>query len=132
MTSPSALPERPVGHITEQEPGVYRLVLERTYPVPIERVWQTLVFTEIGALMLPLMRPLLDPDSLRFLELALELHPPADLAGYAAAMRERHGLARRWSLFQQRHPLVLAPVATEPAFRIGLDVDGADGARTSG
>jgi amidase len=91
-------------------------------------LWTRLVFTEIGALMLPKLRALLDADSLRFLELVLEHQPPLGLEAYAEALGERRGIARRWTLFQKRYPLVLAPVSTEPAFVVGKDVSSLAGA----
>ena len=42
-------------------------------------------------------------------------HPPSDLAGYIAATGIRHGIVREWMQFQERYPLVLGPVSTEPA-----------------
>jgi len=38
------------------------------------------------------------------------------------AFAERFGIARAWSEFQARYPLVLGPVATTPAFAVGSDL----------
>jgi amidase len=92
-------------------------------------LWTTLVFTEIGVILLPKLRPLLGEDSLRFLELALELFPPVDLSAYAEALGARQGIARRWTRFQKRYPLVLAPVSTRLPFPVGQDVADAAGTR---
>lgn len=92
-------------------------------------LWRTLVFTEIGAVLLPKLRPVLGPEGLRFLELCLEADPPVALAAYAEGLAARLGIARRWTRFQQRYPLVLAPVCTDQAFPIGRDVENLEGAR---
>jgi amidase len=38
-------------------------------------------------------------------------------------MMERASIARLWSAWMSRTPLVLAPIRTRPAFRVGSDLD---------
>ncbi len=90
-------------------------------------LWQRLVFAEIRTVMLPALRPLLSADALTFLELALASTPEIDLPMYMTALAERRGIARRWTLFQHRYPLVLGPICTRAAFECSLDVSGANG-----
>jgi amidase len=52
--------------------------------------------------------------------------PEVDLAGYLKGFAERLGIARQWSQFAERYPLVLGPVSTEPPFPVGRDLEGPD------
>jgi amidase len=50
----------------------------------------------------------------------------ADAVAAMQGFTTRHALLRAWGEFQQSHPLVVAPVCTEPPFEVGSDLD--DGA----
>ena len=49
-----------------------------------------------------------------------------DVAGYGAAVGRRVEIRSAWSAFQQRFPLILAPVVTDTPFRVGQDLGGPD------
>ncbi|HYF58886.1 MAG TPA: amidase family protein [Burkholderiaceae bacterium] len=53
---------------------------------------------------------------------------PGDAAGYVRALARRTALVRNWAMFLERFPIVLGPVAAEPAFPYGLDTDVPEGA----
>jgi amidase len=88
--------------------------------------WGALVIGEIQAAFLPLMEQAASPDTLTFLRSAIEAIPPPDYAGYIGGFAGRLGIARAWTQFQERYPLVLGPVATMPPFRVGRDLEGRD------
>ncbi|MCP3798327.1 amidase [Allokutzneria sp. A3M-2-11 16] len=72
-----------------------------------------LISTEF-TLSWPRIRPLLTEESARHLELSFERMPPCSLADYVSVIGERHGIVRDWMRFQQRYPLVVGPVCTQP------------------
>jgi amidase len=76
--------------------------------------YHTLINTEFG-LAWPRIRPLLSEDSAAHLERSMSSHPPADLERYIAATALRHSASRDWRQFQQRYPLLVGPVNTQPA-----------------
>ena len=47
-----------------------------------------------------------------------------DLAGYRAVLSDRTRMMRAWSLFQEEHPLVLAPLLMRPWFPWDYDAQG--------
>jgi amidase len=86
--------------------------------------WANLVLTELNLTLYPLLRGIASADSLRFLEAAFEAVPPLDYVGYIGALARRDGIARAWSEFQARYPLILGPVGTEPPFPATYDTQG--------
>ena len=90
-------------------------------------LWATILAVDLRV-MKPVLDQLMGPGGRQFLGYALDHVPAPDLAGWAAAHTARHGLARRWSLWYQDHPVLLSPVWSQPAFPLGFDIDGADGA----
>jgi amidase len=88
-------------------------------------LWGQILMAEVKAALLPVLGPVLGKDARDFLETAIEALPQLDLAGYVGAFAARQGLAREWSLFFQRYPLVLGPVATIQPFTVGFDLDSA-------
>ncbi|GAB3436992.1 hypothetical protein GCM10027517_07910 [Phycicoccus ginsengisoli] len=73
--------------------------------------------------------PALPDKARRFLEqFALVAAQHASLPG--AAYLTRSSLARSWGEFQEHHPLVVAPICTQPPFLAGSDLDAGAVART--
>jgi amidase len=72
---------------------------------------------------LPDMRAMVCDDARRYLGLLLGETEP-DPAAYRAAIGERHRIARDWSLFMERTPLVLGPVSALEPFAAGADLAG--------
>jgi amidase len=50
------------------------------------------------------------------------MYPTLDIAGYAFALADRNRIAREWSLFLAKYPIVVGPVATSPPFAVGADL----------
>ena len=94
------------------------------------RLWLDLVTAEIRTLMLPLMEQHASRDALDYMHATLALTEPPTLGSYMEAFIRRHALAREWSLFQARTPLVLGPVSTGQPRPAGYDLGGVEPART--
>ncbi|WNG43556.1 indole acetimide hydrolase [Archangium minus] len=82
-----------------------------------------MIMTEFN-LSWPMLERLLAPDGRRYIELAMALRGPVDLAEYVRLTSVRQGLQRDWAQFLARYPLVLGPVFTEPAVPVGYDTHG--------
>ncbi len=85
-------------------------------------VWLDVLGTDLR-LMWQQMSPLVSSDADRFISIVLQtaardLNPQEHMQ----ALIERQALARAWGEFQLQHPLVLGPVATQPPFTVGADL----------
>lgn len=72
------------------------------------------LWTAASALMPPGARDFLA----QFYQYAGDQDPVAAMNAFAV----RHSLMRAWGEFQETHPLIVAPVCTEPPFRAGTDL----------
>jgi amidase len=79
----------------------------------------------------PLLELVMGEEGMRFLDLTQEIFNELDLAGWAALQAARHGLARRWNLWFEEHPVLLSPVWAQPPFLHDADIADLDGARTT-
>ena len=66
--------------------------------------------------------PQLSADARLQMELMFELIGSVSAAEYRQTYIRRLAIAREWARFQQRYPLVLGPVSTEPPFPVGSDL----------
>lgn len=77
----------------------------------------------IRAMWRDVLPPTLPAETRRFMEAFLEAAgEPNDIAVEEAFMT-RHALLRAWGEFQERHPLIVAPIATQPPALAGSDLD---------
>lgn len=83
--------------------------------------WMTMLGADIR-LMWPLMSPLVSEDANRFMSTLLDAYPEIDAGTYMQTFMARQAIARAWGEFQLTHPLILAPVSTEPPFAVGADL----------
>ena len=90
------------------------------------QVVKRLIDTEVRS-YLPVMRTMISEDAATVLDSFVGDTVP-DLHAYMKAIAKRHAIAREWSLFMQRYPLVLGPVSTQPAFEVGHDLTGTENA----
>ena len=90
------------------------------------QVVKRLIDTEVRS-YLPVMRTMISEDAATVLDSFVGDTVP-DLHAYMKAIAKRHAIAREWSLFMQRYPLVLGPVSTQPAFEVGHDLTGPENA----
>jgi len=85
-------------------------------------LWRRVLFTEIRAQMLPMLRQVVSGAALRSIELCDPFIADLDRAGYMTALADRTRLVRDWLLFMERYPIVLGPVSTARPFMVGEDV----------
>jgi amidase len=79
--------------------------------------------------MWQLMSPLVSGDANRFMNTLLGMHPEIDAGAYLQTFVVRQAIGRAWAEFQEERPLIVAPVATEPPFIVGADLE-EEGIRT--
>ncbi|MFI6170145.1 amidase family protein [Nocardia sp. NPDC051052] len=84
-----------------------------------------LVSTEVVVQRLELMRTVGSAGLNAFIDAALALFPPLDLAGYMGALGDRLTLRAAWSHFLADYPIVLGPVSAAPPWPVGYDIGGA-------
>jgi amidase len=85
------------------------------------RGWGALIAADLER-MTPFVDQLACPDAKRFLEIAREAIPAPTAEAYSLAFAGRHGLLRAWADFFRSYDVVLAPIATMPAFPVGADL----------
>ena len=68
------------------------------------------------------LEPIMGKDGWFFLSTAGANVPPLDAAAMSRVFTVRYSLARAWSQFMARYPLVLSPVWTQLPFEVGFDV----------
>ncbi len=83
--------------------------------------WTSMLGAEIRV-MWPLMEPLVSGDANLFMHTFLGMIPPVEMVEYVQTFIVREALGRAWAEFQERHPLIVAPVGTEPPFLVGADL----------
>jgi amidase len=83
-------------------------------------LWAELLNADVR-LFWPLIEPIVSEGAKRFTADGLAGTEELDVAGYAVGWQTRQALARQWSLFQARTPLILAPVCLQPPFAPGAD-----------
>jgi amidase len=86
------------------------------------QAWLDLLGAEIHMLW-PMMQPIASEGANQFMLTFLELHPRADPAVYIQSLITRSAILRAWAEFQERYPIILAPICTEPAFLVGADLE---------
>jgi amidase len=89
------------------------------------RTWLDMLGAELRV-MWPLMSPLVSDDANQFMNTFLGLYPPVGEAEHMQTFIARQALGRAWAEFQETYPLIVAPIATEPPFAVGADLN-ADG-----
>jgi amidase len=99
--------------VAEVEPPHYEAALD---------TWGRILFGDIHA-MDPILRQVMGPDAIRFLDLTADRFPPLDANAMFAAYVERSSIARAWSEFLLEHPLILSPIWTQPPFPHGWDIE---------
>jgi amidase len=91
--------------------------------------WALLLGTDFST-MHPLLQPMMGADGFAFFEAFLEVWPAlTDAAAFSHALVVRDAIARDWSAFMERYPLLLSPTWTQLPFAPGWDLGGAERAR---
>jgi len=87
-------------------------------------IWVQLVAADTREVFLNLFKELASPEAFAFLNRLMELTPQSDLSSYIQGLATRNRIARQWSQFALRYPLILGPVSTAPPFPVGYDLAG--------
>jgi amidase len=85
-----------------------------------------LLVADLKTVLYPLLKPVASADAVRFLDLVFSVVPEFDYVGYVSGFARRSAVARAWSVFMERYPLVLGPVVTAQPFAVGFDIAGAE------
>ena len=91
------------------------------------KLWIELTSSELRTFTLPSVRPMISQGTLTFLENWVDLHLDCGPQGYMAGLAIRNAIAREWSLFQQKYPLILGPVVGTQPFKIDRDIQSREG-----
>lgn len=105
--------------------------VEEVLPPDIPAVvslWHRICATDSALGLWPLMQQMGDDDAKAAMRGWLEVCPPADLAGYAAALQGRDAMLMRWLGWFEQWPLLVLPVLCGLPPVHGLDTT-ADGQR---
>jgi amidase len=100
-------------HVVEAVPPSYEESLD---------VWGRFLFADIRV-QEPILRQIMGPDALRFLDFVDPLYDRIEVDGMFAVFGERRAIARAWSAFLVEHPLIVTPIWTQPPFPHGWDVE---------
>lgn len=83
--------------------------------------WSRLLMGDFASI-LPQLAPLMGADGLRFLNhVNASVDAVASSADLSRLLVERERIARAWSLFMAKHPLILSPTWTQLPFEHGFD-----------
>ncbi|GGC34741.1 amidase [Siccirubricoccus deserti] len=106
-------------------------VEEPTHPgfAELTRLWHALGVTDVFGALGELILRHGDAGIRNSVESWVALHPPADLAGYRAAIAGRDAMLHRWTMFLEEYPLVVLPGGGEQALPVGLDTSGVEGVK---
>jgi amidase len=99
-------------------------VVEKVAPPSLEEaahLWSTLVLNEAKVGMISQINQYGSAAIRKTGALMIEQAPPTDFPSFLKALGRRATVLREWQLFFERYPLILLPVAREPAFELGLD-----------
>ena len=99
-------------------------VVEKVAPPSLEEaahLWATLVLNEAKVGMISQINQHGSAAIRKTGALMIEQAPPTDFPSFLKALGRRTTILREWQLFFERYPLILLPVAREPAFELGLD-----------
>lgn len=91
--------------------------------VQVAHLWNEFAQGEARATILPVLEKFGDQLARRSMELMLArtpVHTPADRTSINAS---RSTWLRKWTLFMEEYPLILCPVAMEPALPYGVDTE---------
>lgn len=88
--------------------------------------WRSILATETAATVLDDIRPIVSDDFLNIVEWMFQTDSVLDLTGYVQALSTRVTILRRWRVFLQTHPIVLAPVSQMVPFAPNADASSRD------
>lgn len=87
------------------------------------KLWFELTSSELKALSLPNVKPIISENSMAFLKYWVELHSGCDHVDYMTGLAMRNAIAREWVSFQEQYPLILGPVVSTQPFKTNMDIE---------
>jgi amidase len=101
--------------------------VEEVEPPPITepaRAWFKIAVAEMKTMLFPLGQQYGSPTIQQMFSWFERMgHPVADAAGYMLGIAERTRMTRAWSVFLDRHPLVVTPFLMRPTFSWNYDAE---------
>ena len=91
-------------------------------PTALAQLWVRILMAALVPVWSEQLEPHCSPDTRTFIRQAMARFPLDSPEAQYASWMERQSLAREWSLFMERYPLVLTPVSTQPPFPVGSDL----------
>ena len=91
-------------------------------PTALAQLWVRILMAALVPVWDEQLEPHCSSDTQTFIRDAMACFPLDSPEAQYASWMERQSLAREWSLFMERYPLVLIPVSTQPPFSIGADL----------
>jgi amidase len=101
--------------------------VDETEPPPITepaRAWFSVTVAEMKVLLFPVARQHGSPTIQEIFGWYERMAPVVDAPGYMLGIAERTRMTRAWSVFLDRHPLVLTPFLMRPTFPWDYDARG--------
>jgi amidase len=86
------------------------------------RCFLNLALSELRYMTIAGARQVPDQDFVRYLDFFMASSPAVGLDGYTQALADRVVYVRQWQEFQQKYPIILMPVSTQPPFAAGGDI----------
>jgi amidase len=100
--------------------------VEETEPPPITepaRAWFSVAVAEMQRLVFPQARQHGSATIQELFGWYERMGDPVDAEGYLRGLAERTRMTRQWSVFLERHPLVLTPFLMRPTFPWNYDAE---------
>ena len=91
-----------------------------------KELWFEMQMPEFRHFSLPLIEREGDEGIRTAVRFMFDNTPSSDPVSHMKALAERTRLIREWNLFLDRVPLVLAPIASQPVYRQGFDIESAE------
>ncbi len=99
---------------------------EPPHLVEATKMWRQLLFTEVRATMLDVIKQVSSADAVRSLELCDPFIPDLSKEELIRVLADRTRLFRDWLNFFERYPLIVGPVSTAIPFKVGDDLSSAE------
>ncbi len=94
-------------------------------------VWKKMILWDFGT-KLDQMVPLMGPGAVAFLMATNQSATPVEtVSSVSDLLAQRYGIAREWSEFMAKYPLILSPTWTQLPFVHGFDCDSVEGANAT-
>ena len=100
-------------------------LVEETEPPNLDKIWQLwieLTGSEIRTFTMPAVKGIISKGAHAFLSHWVDTFPDCGYSGYMLGLAARNQIAREWTMFQDRYPLILGPVLHCQPFKVNEDI----------